>query len=463
MVKFWFVQYFIYLVVLGAIIGCSKENTDAINEEQVILQDRDLEVEEVDEIDETEEVASTVALASIEKNLIPSSLEEVLEFPVGPFAGLEFDEEDEQVIEALKQLPVLDEDASDEEIEQYLYNLLLLFAEDYPDPTALVNRWEQLSFGSPEVEDPRYEVKENFNVEIILDSSGSMKEEIGGRQKLDVAKEAIKEFMKQLPEEANVALRVYGHIGESEEVSCKRADRVYDLQPYHEADFTETLEEFYPNGWTPIAYALEQTKKDFAELKGENNTNVIYLVSDGIETCNGDPVQVAKELGESEIMPIVNVIGFDVPSDEQQQLKDMAKAAEGVYASAENQEQLKEELNRTNEMAKLWRDWKTNAIKTTLKTVHEQKGEIFDEKYNWKGKVIQEGNNVIFCAKYLWLEEEKLTLDHKLYMTEIINDRKESLHNIGNSIYDGLRDSNRETYESMREEIENMYEKQVQN
>lgn len=70
-----------------------------------------------------------------------------------------------------------------------------------------------------------------------------------------------------------------------------------------------------------------------AHLDGETNTNLIYFVSDGIETCGGDPVRAAKEIAESNIQPVVHIIGFDVPSDEQQQLKDMAGAANGMDSS----------------------------------------------------------------------------------------------------------------------------------
>ncbi|WP_088102670.1 VWA domain-containing protein [Halalkalibacter urbisdiaboli] len=454
---------FLSTLLIIFLVGCNQENSEKIHNEPESLVERELDIEEPRQVNEIKNQKDLSSFVEIGSPIIPTTLEEVLDFPGGSFSGERFDKNNEPLIKELKQLPTLDENSSDEEVEQYLYNLLLLYAEDYPDPTALVNRWEQLSFGSPEVEDPRYEVKENFNVEIILDSSGSMKEEIDGRQKLDVAKEAIKEFMKQLPEEANVALRVYGHIGESEEVSCKRADRVYDLQPYHEADFTETLEEFYPNGWTPIAYALEQTKKDFAELKGENNTNVIYLVSDGIETCNGDPVQVAKELGESEITPIVNVIGFDVPSDEQQQLKDMAKAAKGVYASAKSQEQLKEELNRTNEMALKWSEWRNKSQLSITHTKNIQSLELHDEYNLWKKKKTLEAQNIFFTVTYLSQNTDKLPSEVQKKLKRIMDERERAIEVIGEKVYKKLQEDNEKSFSQLREEIDNLFNANVEN
>ncbi|WP_100406436.1 VWA domain-containing protein [Bacillus solitudinis] len=450
----------LFILAIAIITGCSKENSELVKEIEEIP---DEEIKAEKSVEKVVEEPTLTALAEIEGDIVPTTLEDVLNFSAGPFAGLEFDEEDEQFQEALAPLPALGEDASEEEIEQYLYNILQFYAEEYPDPNVLVNRWEQLSFGSPEVEDPRYEIKENFNVEIILDSSGSMKEDIGGQQKLDLAKEAILEFANQLPEEAKVALRVYGHIGQSEEVSCKRADRVYDLQPYNEAAFSETLEEFFPNGWTPIAHALEETKKDFAELKGENNTNVIFLVSDGIESCHGDPVQVAKELGESDIMPIVNIIGFDVPSDEQQQLKDMAAAANGVYTLAKNQDQLREELNRTNEMAQMWFKWWGDSKQEIFTSQYEQKKEINDESFLWKSTANREWNNVVTSVNLLWKKDKKISLEQSNIMGEILIDRRDAIHEIGDTLFNRMTESNTETFESLREEIDKMYEDQKRN
>src|SRR5690606_41143319 len=53
-------------------------------------------------------------------------------------------------------------------------------------------------------------------------------------------------------------------------------------------------------GWTPVAGALESAKESFAGLDAETNTNLIYLVSDGIETCDGDPVAAAKNFADSD-------------------------------------------------------------------------------------------------------------------------------------------------------------------
>lgn len=51
------------------------------------------------------------------------------------------------------------------------------------------------------------------NIAILLDASGSMAQKIGGKTKMDLAKEAVNQFVSSMPEGSNVSLRVYGHKG----------------------------------------------------------------------------------------------------------------------------------------------------------------------------------------------------------------------------------------------------------
>lgn len=99
------------------------------------------------------------------------------------------------------------------------------------------------------------------------------------------------------------------------EKSCRKVEEVYPLSAYAPAAFTSSLNQFKPAGWTPMAKAAEQVMKDLKEMDGEKNTNIIYLVSDGIETCGGDPVKAMKSLGAYNLKPVVNIIGYQVDND----------------------------------------------------------------------------------------------------------------------------------------------------
>jgi Ca-activated chloride channel homolog len=146
---------------------------------------------------------------------------------------------------------------------------------------------------------------------------------------------AVKQFAADLPKEANVSLRVYGHKGSNQEkdkeLSCKSTEVVYNLKTFDEASFQQSLNQFQPTGWTPLAASMQAAKADLEKVSGENTKNILYVVSDGIETCGGDPVAVAKDLHESNIQAEVNIIGFDVDNEGQQQLKAAADAGGGAF------------------------------------------------------------------------------------------------------------------------------------
>ena len=67
----------------------------------------------------------------------------------------------------------------------------------------------------------------------------------------------------------------------------------------------------------------------------------MILVTDGIETCGGDPVAAARALKESGIAVTVDVVGFDVAnSAEQAALRRVAEATDGEYADAQSAAEL---------------------------------------------------------------------------------------------------------------------------
>ncbi len=98
-------------------------------------------------------------------------------------------------------------------------------------------------------------------------------------------------------------------------------------------------------GQTPIAYALKQAAEDFGTLQ---NDRVVVLVTDGIESCGGDPVQAARELREQNIMVHIVGFGLDNAADEDAaSLWAVANASGGRYVTAGSAEELKEALAST--------------------------------------------------------------------------------------------------------------------
>lgn len=188
------------------------------------------------------------------------------------------------------------------------------------------------------------DLKENINIQIILDSSKSMDQLINGRSKMEIAQDEISKFVTRFPKNTKVSFRVYGHEGandpELRSLSCSSTETLYPFQELDQAKFNTIIQDTKPAGWTPIAKALEEAKKDFAEFKGESNTNIIYLVTDGLETCGGNPAAAAAALADSDIEGVVNVIGFDV-QESTDSLKKIAENGNGKYFDAKSDAALK--------------------------------------------------------------------------------------------------------------------------
>ncbi len=79
-------------------------------------------------------------------------------------------------------------------------------------------------------------------------------------------------------------------------------------------------------GYTPIAFSLQQAAGDFS---ADAKERVIVLVSDGKETCQGDPVVVAKALAAKGIT--VHAVGFLVDTAARGQLQNIARITGGTF------------------------------------------------------------------------------------------------------------------------------------
>lgn len=202
----------------------------------------------------------------------------------------------------------------------------------------------KLPDGEDEIEVAKKQKK--TNVVILMDASGSMKASVNGGVKMELAKESIRKFTEQLPEDTNVSLLAYGHKGSGsnadKDLSCKEIETVYPLRSYESTSFTNAMDSFQATGWTPLAGAIEKANDLLSNYKKEEYKNVVYIVSDGIETCGGDPVAAAQKLRESEIEAMVNIIGFDVDDEGQNQLKQVAEAGGGSYATVRDQSEFEE-------------------------------------------------------------------------------------------------------------------------
>src|SRR3990170_4257503 len=128
-------------------------------------------------------------------------------------------------------------------------------------------------------------------VHLIIDASGSMAGQVEGRSKIDIAREVLLGLVNDLPADAQIAVTAYGHRRKDD---CADIEALAPLGPKDAARIESRVRALRPVGMTPIAGALEAAGRDLAARAGQKN--VVILVSDGVETCKGDPCAVAKRL-----------------------------------------------------------------------------------------------------------------------------------------------------------------------
>jgi hypothetical protein len=167
---------------------------------------------------------------------------------------------------------------------------------------------------------------------LVLDASGSMNARLpNGETRFAAAKRAIKGAALSVPGQAQLSLRVYGAQSPARDKDCSdsRSAVPFAAANAAAAAIAGSVDGAKAQGYTPIAHTLEQAAGDFPPDVKER---VIVLVSDGKETCRGDPAVASKALAARGIT--IHTIGFVVDTAARMQLENIARATGGSYFDA---------------------------------------------------------------------------------------------------------------------------------
>jgi len=153
----------------------------------------------------------------------------------------------------------------------------------------------------------------------LLDGSGSMLASWGETDRMTAAKTLLAELVDSLRNNTNLqlALRAYGHRYSRGAQNCKDTKLEVSFSPSNHQLIIQKLERIQPKGTTPIAYSLQQAANDFPETGGYRN--IIIIITDGIESCDGDPCAVSLALQKRGIFlkPFIIGIGMDLKYKQQ--------------------------------------------------------------------------------------------------------------------------------------------------
>lgn len=177
-------------------------------------------------------------------------------------------------------------------------------------------------------------------VEVILDASGSMLQKIGAERRIDIAKRTLKNLTANvIPAGTPFALRVFGRKANS----CQ-TDLDIPPRPLEPAALASKLDELsaMSNAKTPIAASLEKVASDLDGVHGER---LVILVTDGEETCGGNPARTIDKLMKQGINVRINIVGFAVDDRKTAALfRQWSSAGGGGYFDAQNAASLDQAL-----------------------------------------------------------------------------------------------------------------------
>ena len=147
----------------------------------------------------------------------------------------------------------------------------------------------------------------------VFDASQSMFGRWDHQQKIFAARNILSNWMDSLSTVDNleIALRVFGDQYPVPPQVCEDSRLLVPFSSNNYKKIKKALREIVPMGTTPITYALEQSASDFPD--DDNSRNIIVLITDGIEECDGDPCEVSLKLQQKGIIikPFVIGIGKD--------------------------------------------------------------------------------------------------------------------------------------------------------
>ncbi|WP_032379714.1 VWA domain-containing protein [Rhodococcoides fascians] len=181
-------------------------------------------------------------------------------------------------------------------------------------------------------------------VVVVLDTSDSMDENsLTGESKIDAARSSVIDLVNALGPRTPFGLIAYPGAGSRTVDGCSIGNVEVKIAELDVASASAAVRRLDPNGDTPTGPALRHA----ADLIGKGNKGTIVLVSDGESNCGGTEVcDVANELVADGVEIQVNTVGLQISEGGADELKCIADATGGQYASAADTADLQSALQQ---------------------------------------------------------------------------------------------------------------------
>lgn len=178
-------------------------------------------------------------------------------------------------------------------------------------------------------------VGQNVAIELLLDTSGSMLERFGGKRRIDIAKSVLQSLvLENLPAGVPVALRVFTQRPKS----CA-SELAVPLGPLNPAAMAATIGRLSVKRSvnTPLAAAIARVGSDLSAVTGPR---IVVVVSDGQESCGGNPTKAVRSLRAGGADVTLNIVGLGLDKASRKAIGKLARLGGGTYFDARDPDQL---------------------------------------------------------------------------------------------------------------------------
>lgn len=185
------------------------------------------------------------------------------------------------------------------------------------------------------------------DIVVLFDASGSMDDFVSGEgRKIDIAKDAVKDFLQKLDPNDRVALIVF--------YDCDDIQVEAGLT-YSHSSISNSVEGIEPDGGTPIGDALSFAWNYLRNDGDMNHDWYIVVFTDGGESCGSDPCDIALRISSESLTyrkTVVYTVGFLIGPDldDEEELRCIAEATGGEYFPASSSEELGEAFEEIAEI-----------------------------------------------------------------------------------------------------------------
>jgi Mg-chelatase subunit ChlD len=172
--------------------------------------------------------------------------------------------------------------------------------------------------------------QEQPNLVIVMDGSGSMWGQVGGRTKIELARESLSQVLSEATSDMQIGMVAYGHRVRGQ---CSDIEQLVPIGPANSTvpAILEAAGRISPRGMTPLTDAVMDAAQ---RLRFSEQAATVVLLTDGVETCEGDPCALGRMLEQQGIDFTAHVVGFDMTDAEQRTVACLAEETGGMFLAA---------------------------------------------------------------------------------------------------------------------------------